>query len=178
MLKQDFDAGRTYSEFLASVQENHDLWHAFSSRARAPEDLVARALSVPGTWYLLVLLEDWCGDAVNSVPHIAALVESAPNLDLRVLEREANPELMDAHLTAGSRSIPVVILLDAEHREVAWWGPRPAPLQGWVRGPGMTLSKEDRYREVRRWYARDRGRTTLEEIVRALEANSAVGCAA
>jgi hypothetical protein len=53
-----------------------------------------------------VLSEDWCGDAVNSVPYLARLAELAPNLDLRVLARDENPDLMDAHLTRGSRSIP------------------------------------------------------------------------
>jgi hypothetical protein len=38
-----------------------------------------------------------------------------------------------------------------------------------VLGPGRALDKEARYREVRSWYARDGGRTTLEEIVAALE---------
>jgi hypothetical protein len=33
----------------------------------------------------------------------------------------------------------------------------------------MELDKETRYREVRRWYGRDRGRTTLEELVALLE---------
>jgi len=31
------------------------------------------------------------------------------------------------------------------------------------------LEKSSRYREARMWYARDRGRTTLEEVVSMLE---------
>jgi hypothetical protein len=73
---------------------------------------------------------------------------------------------MDAHLTGGrSRSIPVIIVYDEDFNEMGWWGPRPGPLQEWVLGEGQALSKEDRYREVRRWYARDRGRTTLLGIL-------------
>ena len=34
---------------------------------------------------------------------------------------------------------------------------------------GLKLPSDERYREIRRWYARDRGRTTLEEIVTLLE---------
>jgi hypothetical protein len=42
-------------------------------------------------------------------------------------------------------------------------------LQRWVLGPGHQLDKDARYKEVRAWYARDHGRTTLEEVVSLLE---------
>ena len=90
---------------------------------------------------------------------------------------QKNADLMDAHLTGASRSVPVVMLLDAHYIERAWWGPRPAPLQGWVIRAGRALTKEDRYREVRRWYARDRGITTLAELVAVLRAAGATRAA-
>jgi len=52
-----------------------------------------------------VLVEDWCGDAVNTLPVIGRLAEHASNIELRVVGRDANLDLMDAHLTNGSRSI-------------------------------------------------------------------------
>lgn len=177
-MKDRFHSAPSLPEFVSTTDANRDLWFAMTARAHTPVDLVERVASLPGVWHLLVLLEDWCGDAVSTVPHVAALAEAAPNLDLAVLQRDANPDLMDGHLTDGSRSIPVVLILDSQYEEVAWWGPRPAPLQRWVTTEGQTLSKEDRYREVRRWYARDRGKSTLDEIVHALEAAAAVSCAA
>ena len=86
-----------------------------------------------------------------------------------VLARDANPDIMDAHLTGHSRSIPVIIVLDDAYEERGWWGPRPTALQRWVSGQGQLLEKSTRYREARTWYARDRGRTTLEEVVSMLE---------
>lgn len=169
MFQERYTAAPTFAEFLPTAEANADLWRAVSARAVVPEEILARVAALPGRWHLLVLSEDWCGDAVNSVPYVARLAELAPNLDMRVLGRDANPDVMDEHLTNGSRSIPVVIVLDEELVEQGWWGPRPAALQAWVLGPGMALEKDDRYREVRRWYARDRGRTTLEEIVTLLE---------
>jgi hypothetical protein len=76
---------------------------------------------------------------------------------------------MDAHLTGTSRSIPVIIVLDDAFEERGWWGPRPTVLQHWVSGQGQLLEKSARYREARTWYARDRGRTTLEEVVSIIE---------
>lgn len=117
-----------------------------------------------------MLADDWCGDAINTLPILAAVAARASNVDFRILSRDDNPDLMTAHLTGTSRSIPVVMLLDENFVERAWWGPRPAPLQGWVMQAGRALTKEDRYREIRRWYARDRGTTTLAELVAALQA--------
>lgn len=158
-----------FDQFLESAVENADLWRATARRAEVPLETVARASELPGRWQLLVIADDWCGDAVNTLPHIARLAELVPGWELRVIGREADPALMDAHLTNGSRSIPVVILLDERFRECGWWGPRPTELQEWVRGPGMEMEKGARYREVRRWYARDRGRTTLDELLTLME---------
>jgi hypothetical protein len=38
-----------------------------------------------------------------------------------------------------------------------------------VLGEGQRLPKEERYPKVRQWYARDRGVTTLTEVVALLE---------
>lgn len=169
-LRVRYEAAPTFDAEVAAAVENADLWRNAARLARVPDDTVARAAALPGRWHLLVLSEDWCGDAVNSVPYVARLAELAPNLDLRVLARDANPDLMDAHLTGTSRSIPVVIAYDEHFVERGWWGPRPAALQSWVLGPeGQALDKTQRYRHVRAWYARDRGGTTLDEILTLLE---------
>lgn len=168
-LKDRYLSALPFAEFLHTVRANRELWHAVHRRASVPEAFLERLHRLPGRWHLLVLLEDWCGDAVNTIPYLAALAQAAPNLDLRVLGRATNPDLMDAHLTRGTRSIPVVMLLDEQYEEVAWWGPRPAELQDWFLRDGRALPKEERYREIRRWYARDRGVVTLEEIVRMIE---------
>jgi len=167
--KQRFGGAAPYAEYALAAQENRELWTGFRERARVPEEMVARVEALEGRWHLLVLSEDWCGDAFNTVPVIAALADAASNLELRVLARDRNLDLMDAHLTGGSRSIPVVIVLDDAFRERGWWGPRPRPLQEWFLSEGKLLEPADRYREIRRWYARDRGLTTLEEVVSLLE---------
>lgn len=164
-----FEAAPDFQEYLATVEKNSDLWHSIYERARIADSYVDRVHALGRHWHLLVLSEDWCGDAVNIVPVIAKLADLAGNLDVRVLGRDANPDIMDAHLTGASRSIPVIILLDAHFDECGWWGPRPSALQAWVLGPGQSLEKSERYREIRRWYARDQGRAILEEVVTRFE---------
>lgn len=165
MNSERFERAPTFGEYLASVERNRELWHAVHERVRLPEEVVEAARAVPGGWRLVALSEDWCGDAVNTLPVIARLAEEV-GWDLRVLGRDDNPDLMDAHLTNGrSRSIPVVIVYDEDLEEIGWWGPRPGEIQSWVLGEGLSLSSPERYKVIRRWYARDRGRTTLRELI-------------
>ena len=169
-LKDRYLAAATFSEFLETVEKNRDLWHSLYLRAKLPPELIERAAKLHGEWKLLVLLEDWCGDAFNTIPVVARLAEAVPCLDLRVLLRDENLDLMDAHLSpTGARAIPVVLILDADHSECDWWGSRPAPLQEWFEEHGRQMEPEARYKEMRAWYARDRGATALAEIVERLE---------
>jgi hypothetical protein len=169
-LSERYAAAPTFDEAVAAAVSNADLWRTAARLARVADADVARAAAIAGRWHLLALSEDWCGDAVNTLPHIARLADQAPNLDLRVLARDENLDLMDTHLTGVSRAIPVVIAYDAAFVERGWWGPRPAALQQWVLGPeGQALDKTQRYRHVRAWYARDRGRATLDEVLGLLE---------
>ena len=165
MLQHRFDSALPFATFVGQAQANVALWRDTYRLARVPADAAARLAVLPGRWHLLVIVEDWCGDAVNTVPLLARLAELAPNVDLRVVGRDDNPDLMNAHLTNGTRSIPVVIVLDEDYEEAGWWGPRPSALQQWVTDEGMRLGKDERYRRVRTWYARDRGRATVDEVI-------------
>ncbi len=165
-MRNRFLAAPTFREYLDGVDKNRDLWHGITDRVRIPEEVIAEAGSLPSKWHLLVLSEDWCGDAVNLVPVLAGLVDGVDTLELRVLPRDENLDLMDEHLTnERSRSIPIVILLDEDFVERAWWGPRPGPIQNWVMEEGLALESDERYKEIRRWYARDRGGTMLRELM-------------
>jgi hypothetical protein len=164
-MRERFEEALSFQEFLASIQDHTHPWREFYHRARVPNDLLERARELQGRWYFLVLSEDWCGDGANSLPYLARLVEATPNLDLRILSRDDNPDLMDTHLTGEARAIPVVMVLDEEFQEVGWWGPRPAPLHEIFLREIRPLPKADRYPLLRAWYAKDRGRTVLEEIL-------------
>jgi len=163
--RERFEQAPTFDGYLETVEKNRDLWHGVYQRVRLPEDLVAAAREVPGGWHLVALSEDWCGDAVNTLPVVARLADEA-GWDMRVMGRDDNLDLIDSHLTNGrSRSIPVVIVYDEGFNEVGWWGPRPGEIQSWVMGEGLSLPSPERYKVIRRWYARDRGKTTLAEVL-------------
>ena len=168
-MRDRFESALSFPDYLETVARNEDLWHGVHARVRLPDDLVEAARSLPGTWHLLALSEDWCGDAVNILPVVSRFADELPNVDLRVLGRDENLDIMDAHLTNGrSRSIPIVIAYDEDFRERAWWGPRPSELQEWVMTEGMKMEPGPRYAETRRFYARDRGRAIVAEVLEML----------
>jgi len=164
-----FAGGSTFEDLLARAKDNSEMWNAVYKRAQIDEEARARAQALSHPHHLLVLNEDWCGDSVNILPYVARLAEASPTIDLRIIGRDANPDLMNAHLTGTSRSIPIVIIYDSLFRERGWWGPRPGPLQQWFISEGLALPKPERYPLIRAWYARDKGRTIVSEILSIIE---------
>lgn len=159
----------TLAEYIAAPIENHELWRTTTRLARLSDAHADRARRIDAPSRLLVLLEDWCGDAMYTVPFAQAIADTNPRTQLRVLTRDGNADLMSAHLTRDSRSIPVVMRFAADGTETGWWGPRPSPLQQWVLTEGLAMEKPLRYKAVRTWYARDRGVTTVNELLSLLE---------
>lgn len=141
------------------------LWEGSYAAARPADDDEAPFRTLPQGLRMLALNADWCLDSASTIPLLARLAEAVPGVELRLLERDAHLDLMDAYLTNGGRSIPLVILLDERFQPMAHWGPRPAPLQAWVRAHLASTTPEERHKEQRRWYAKDRGATTLREIL-------------
>lgn len=164
--KKLWEQALTFDAFVAACKAEHcGLWQGIYKLARIPEWALA---AVPAGEHrkFLVIAEDWCGDASNTVPIIARLADLSPGLELRVILRDANPDVMDQYLTNGARSIPIVIALDEQFNEIGHWGPRPTELQAWVMANRATTPKTELYPKVRQWYARDRGETTIREVLK------------
>lgn len=162
-----WEQGVGIGEFIAAASLDHKaLWEAIQRSHRPSEATLT--FTLPAGTKILVIAADWCGDAVNTIPALSNWA-TAKGVELRIVDRDTWPEVMDHYLTNGSRSIPVVILLDAALHEIGHWGPRPAELQRWSLEHLTTMPKGERYRETRRWYARDRGETTIREVVAAAQ---------
>lgn len=168
-LKKTWNSALPYAEFVAGAEENRSLWEGVYRMAPIPETILKLACDRGKKIKLLAIVEDWCGDASNTVPVLAKLGDTASCLEMRVLERDEHPEVMDQYLTNGARSIPIVIVLNEEFEELGHWGPRPAALQQWAMDNKDTMPKDERYKQVRRWYAKDKGETTMREVLQLIE---------
>ncbi|MDB4949551.1 MAG: hypothetical protein JWM27_2200 [Gemmatimonadetes bacterium] len=173
-----WDAAFSWGDYLGrEVVKHPELWNGVWQRSRVPQWALDEAVDTGGPWRLLVISEDWCGDASNTVPVLARLAEALPGLEMRVVKRDENLPLMDRWLTGTARSIPLAVLLDADFRPVGRWGPRPAELQARVlreKAEGERAAA-DIYRDVRQWYARDRGETTIREVLALMRGAAAGG---
>lgn len=85
------------------------------------------SIQEPMTWVLLS--EAWCGDAAQIVPVLGKIAAESDLIDLKIMMRDEHLDIMDQYLTNGGRSIPKLICLDQEDREIFVWGPRPASIQ-------------------------------------------------
>ncbi|HLP33893.1 MAG TPA: thioredoxin family protein [Bacteroidia bacterium] len=132
---------------------------------------IVEGLKQPLRW--LIISEYWCGDAAQNVPVLAAIARASKGkIDLRLVFRDENLELMDAFLTNGTRSIPKLIQLN-EAWEVmnTWtWGPRPATAQQLVKTLRSNPETLPSYaKDLHLWYAKNRSEELVKEITELLK---------
>ena len=164
-----------FEQFVAQARANADLWRGVYRLAHVPGWALARAAEIDTPLYLLVLAEDWCGDGASTVPYLARLADETVGLHLRLLRRDEHPEVMDRYLTGTSRSVPIVVALNERFQEIGHWGPRPRQLQQWVADVKRANPTAHLYPQVRRWYAQDRGASTLREVLALARPVAVVG---
>ena len=122
------------------------------------------------TW--VVLTEGWCGDAAQNVPVLHTIAQQQPRIQLRLLLRDENLDIMDQYLTNGGRSIPKLICLDTlTMEELFTWGPRPAEAQTLVqqlKAEGVT-DHHALAEKIHAWYAQNKTTALQLEIQQLLE---------
>lgn len=155
----------SFDRFSEEADQNVGLWNGVYRTAAIPEWASEKISEYSRGLRILILAEDWCGDAANTVPVLAKLGAEIEGVEARIIRRDENLDVMDEYLTNGARSIPIAILLDEDYNEIGHWGPRPRELQQWVMENKDIIPKEERYPQVRRWYAQDRGESTLRELL-------------
>jgi hypothetical protein len=85
--------------------------------------IAMNTISQPQTW--LVIAEGWCGDAAQNLPIIHKIAETSNLVNLKVVLRDDNEDLMNLFLTNGGKSIPKLVVLDKNNNVLNTWGPRP-----------------------------------------------------
>ena len=119
----------------------------------------------PQTW--LVLTEGWCGDAAQNLPILDKIASDTSNIDLKIVLRDENLDLMDLFLTNGGRSIPKLIVLDKDNNVLDFWGPRPT-----IATKMVTDYKEKNgildpqfKQDLQVWYNKDKGKSVQKDFI-------------
>ena len=99
------------------------------------------------------------------------MADYAENVNLHIILRDDNADVMNEYLTNGARSIPMLIVLDNNYSELFVWGPRPKELQNLV----YEFKKQDNFdieelkKNVQMWYFNDKSLSTQKEIINLLK---------
>lgn len=128
-----------------------------------------KAIDTPTTW--LVLTESWCGDAGQTIPVMQKIAALNPNIELKLLLRDDNEELMNAFLTNGGKAIPKLIAYNQAAKTVTGtWGPRPSEATKLVENYKKEHGKltPEFKKDLQVWYNKDKGKNTAEDLLQLL----------
>ncbi len=161
--------GEVQSEALINyTQLNDRRMSRWDKTLKIPAAIQESIAQLNKSLLFLVITESWCGDASPSLPVINKIAELNPNIELRIVLRDENLDLMNRFLTNNAMSIPKLIIVDHDTEEViADWGPRPSMATKLVEDyktlHGM-LTPEFK-QDLQVWYNKDKGQNTLSDIV-------------
>lgn len=128
LFRRGFEEALPYDAYLATGdgRERRAWARAADALPPLPEEAAARLDPAGRIVRVLCLSGIWCGDCSRSVPVLARLAEAAgPPLELRILDRDAIPELRDELRLLGAMRVPVAVCLTEDFHEIGRFGDRP-----------------------------------------------------
>lgn len=178
LFAQNKTTGEDHSEaMLHYTKLNLSRMNRLDKKSRLTEQTIEKLDKIERRITWLVITEGWCGDAAQIVPVLNHLALESENITLRFILRDENEAIIDAFLTNNARSIPKIIVLDTETREVLnTWGPRPAAVQKMVmdaKAEGLATDDLELRQQISTkaaeqlhlWYARDKTKAIQNEFL-------------
>lgn len=171
LLARGKSTGKSQTEDLLNYSKlNNSRMRRLDKTFKISEDTAENLRSITKNQIWIVLTEGWCGDAAHSLPVINKMVENSEGINLKILLRDENEELMNKFLTKGNKSIPKLIMLDADTNElINSWGPRPTEAAEMVNKQMERhgILDADFKKDLQVWYNANKG-TNIEEDILAL----------
>ncbi len=128
--RERFENGETFDTYreriLAGGGLTKDLLIASETGlANATIDTSAFAM-LPSRLRVLVLHFDACSDSADTLPILNRIAQETGKIEMRIIERDDNPDLRDSHLLRGKfAAVPVVIFVDDDFNEIGHFIERP-----------------------------------------------------
>ncbi|GGD19098.1 thioredoxin family protein [Flavobacterium orientale] len=169
LLKEGKSTGNEQSEDLTKYSELNEVrMNRLDKTIQITEEVRAGLANLQSKYIWLVLSEGWCGDAAQLLPIINKMTELSENIDLRIVLRDENEDLMNQFLTNGGKAIPKLLILDAETLTVlSDWGPRPESAKNLILDYKAKhgIVDETAKTNLQKWYLQDKGVSTQNEIM-------------
>jgi hypothetical protein len=99
-------------------------WDAMHARISLDAEQTALLGGFVRAMPVLVLNGAWCGDCINQVTIFDHFARACPKLDLRLLDRDARPDVREALAINGGHRVPVAVFLSEDYLEVFRYGER------------------------------------------------------
>lgn len=138
------------------------------------QELINSVKNVKDKYYLVCLSEAWCGDAAQILPIIDKVCQLNTNIELKILLRDENPDIISDNLSNGSKSIPKLILLDKELNKLKNWGPRTKKLSNFVNEYKQkpNFNKSELIKEIQQWYNKDNTIEIQKELMEFIKSEN------
>ena len=124
-LKSVFDGAESYAAYVRGGDEEQQrrwqgVYEATSLNRQQKELLAGFAREMK----VLVVSGIWCGDCVEQGPLLARIAEGSGRIDLRLVDRDAAPELRDNLKINQGMRVPVVVFMAEDYALCGCYGDR------------------------------------------------------
>jgi thiol-disulfide isomerase/thioredoxin len=169
LLKEGKSTGKEQSEALTHYSElNEARMNRLEKTVKISTEIIQKLNQLNGDYIWLVISEGWCGDAAQILPVIYKMAELSERIDIKIVFRDENEDLMNLFLTNGTKSIPKLIILDKITLEVLGdFGPRPIGAKQLILDYKAKhgIVDETAKTNLQLWYLHDKGLSTQKEIL-------------
>lgn len=121
---QVFEAALSWDAYLATDPEKASPWRSLRDEIELSNDQSSLLKGFTRTMPVLMISGIWCGDCVRQGPILQAIAEASPTIQLRFIDRDAAPDLMDALCINGGRRVPMVVFTAEDFEPVSVAGDR------------------------------------------------------
>jgi hypothetical protein len=156
----------TNPAYLDYVKLNHSRQKRWLKTGVLNQEIIAevKKINIAQTWYIIT--EPWCGDAAHSIPFLKLISEHNPLITVKIVWRDTPPLLIEDYLTNGGKSVPKLVVRDAEENDLFTWGPRPEPCQKvYLEMKERNAPFEEQKVVLQNWYNTDKGLTLQKELL-------------
>jgi hypothetical protein len=170
LLRDERSTGNEQSAKLTNCSGLNQTRMSFLEKTiKIPEGIIQSLRSLKNEYIWLVITEGWSRDAAQVLPVLNEMArESKGKVDVKIVLRNENEELMGLFLTNKKRSIPKLIVINRETGGMlAHWGPRPKGasdlIDDYIKEHGSIDEAVEMQLEI--WYLHDKGQSIQNEII-------------
>ncbi|MFV8465493.1 thioredoxin family protein [Flavobacterium sp. LB1P62] len=174
LLFEGKSTGNEQSENLTHYSSlNETRMDRLDKTIKIPDENILKIKNLKREYIWLVISEGWCGDAAQILPIFNQMtIASEDKIELKIVLRDENEELMKLFLTNKKKAIPKLIIIDrATGSVLGSWGPRPKGATDLINDYKKKFGVIDEKvkTELQLWYLKDKGLSTQQEVIDVMQ---------